>query len=145
MAEGNLLRYIGKFYRYQDLIRQKKKAGNIAICYIKKHKGYCSYIYNGKSWVFFAPPKMPITLAEEGKCVVIDKMRVMGKGWVLIIDDKPNGLEVGGKISNGRGMQYEVKGFGGWSSYKQIELILSPNGVVGVDINVGDILTVVKQ
>ena len=83
------------------------------------------------------------SLAEQGKCVVIGKQRVTGKGCCLIIDEKPKGLSIGRKICRKGGFPFTVTGFGGLHHMKENELILSPNETVGNEIQEGDVLELI--
>ena len=86
-----------------------------------------------------------ISLAGYGKCIVTGKLRVTGKGWVLIIDAKPNGMEIGKKIRSAKGFPFTIAGYGGLSHMTQKELILSPNTFVESEIQIGDVLEMVIE
>ena len=140
------LTFNAKYNSFRQLVKEaNRKVGCYALCYSKKLKGYASYYYDGRYWRFLGPPKEYITLADEGLILVIDKVRVVGKGWVLIIDEAPKGLTLERKVKSEHGKYYNVTGIGGWEGMKRKELILSPNTCVENDIIVGDILVLLNE
>lgn len=140
-------RYIGKFDKWADVQKNHDgTVGNVADCYVTELKGYVRYVYDGKGWFVLELPETECSLAEQGKCIVLDKVRIVGRGWVLVVNEKPKGLELESRMRcNNEGMTYTVKGFGGFSHNKHMELILSPNVTVNLGINVGDILQVLNR
>ena len=143
---NTVMKFIGQYDTYRDMQkRAERKVGNVALCYTKKYGGYSPFVYDGRRWQVIQVNEEKRLLSDDGKCVVIDKLRVVGKGWVLIVDAKPKGLEVGRLIHRYHGFPFVVSGFGGWSHYKKIELILSPNDYVEKEIQVGDVLELITE
>ena len=147
-SQGVIQKFLGRYDTYRDMMkRAERQEGNLCLCFVKKHRGYCQYIYDGKHWLLLQEPVMEQrSLAGEGKCLVTGKLRVMGKGWVLTIDGKPDGLAIGRKMKcSYKDMIYTVTGFGGLRHMTHLELILSPNDVVGTGIEPGDVLQLLDE
>lgn len=146
---GITMKFLGQFDTYRDMMkRAERRQGNVCLCYTKKHGGYSQYCCDGRHWVLMQMQirVKDVSLAGEGKCIVTGKLRVTGKGWVLIIDAAPDGLALGRKMRcNYDGFQYTVAGFGGLSHMTQKELILSPNSAVENGIDVGDVLQLLNE
>ena len=145
--QGVISFFLGQFDTYRDMMkRAERKAGNLCLCYTKKHGGYSQYAFDGKYWRLIQIAVEEVPLAGYGKCIVTGKLQVMGKGWVLIIDAAPHGLAVGRKMRcNNDDFQYTVSGFGGLRHMTQKELILSPNSSVAGGIKEGDVLQLLYE
>ena len=146
MSFETTMRVVGKYDTYRDMQKHaERKLGNVALCYTKKYGGYSLFVYDGRRWQVLKVSEDKHLLSDDGKCIVLDKLRVVGKGWVLIVDGKPKGLELGRKIHRNSGFPFTVSGFGGLTHYKKIELILSPNDYVEKEIQVGDVLELINE
>ena len=74
---------------------------------------------------------------------VIDKVKVIGRGYVLVVipDDV---IHITDKIIH-KNVHYKITGIERVSHMKHIGLVLRPNDSVGVFIKIGDELTVLKN
>jgi len=75
--------------------------------------------------------------------IVEDKIRVLGRGWVIISEtDEPptisDEIEVNGKI-------FGIVGIERWSYIKRLGLILRPNDEVNETISIGDNMEIIKR
>ena len=75
--------------------------------------------------------------------IVQDKIRVIGRGWVIISEtDEPptisDEIEVNGKI-------FGIVGIERWSYSKRLGLILRPNDEVNETISIGDNMEIIKR
>ena len=75
--------------------------------------------------------------------IVQDKIRVTGRGWVIISEtDEPptisDEIEANGKI-------FGIVGIERWSYSKRLGLILKPNDEVNETISIGDNMEIIKR
>ena len=75
--------------------------------------------------------------------IVQDKIRVIGRGWVIISEtDEPptisDEIEINGKI-------FGIVGIERWSYSKRLGLILRPNDEVNETISIGDNMEIKKR
>ena len=77
----------------------------------------------------------------QDRLLVLDRVRIVGKGTVLVIGWRPKGLDIGSEVSKGD-FKFKVTGIGWMSNRPQHELILSPNDLVDEVIKTNDVITI---
>ena len=75
--------------------------------------------------------------------IVEDKIRVLGRGWVIITEtDEPlttsDEIESNGKI-------FEIAGIERWPYSKRLSLLLRPNDEANEIISIGDSMEIIKR
>lgn len=88
MSISIVMKFVGQYDTYRDMQkRAERKVGNFALCYTKKYGGYSHFSYDGRRWQVIRISEEKHLFSDDGKCIVTDMLRVVGKGWVLPKDE----------------------------------------------------------